>query len=181
MPDNVFGPTIIIDFDPASKQLLWQLSETTGSLRNFKRFWTSPEHNPARLIKRDIKINIMQGIDPDLKTWPLLSPTYAQIVRRPRMELGPTAIIAYADFAKTDIEQGFFAMYPNYEKMAGHEHYEALRRGWGPFSVGGAAPPREWFGMHPWTANEISVDLANYVDSRINEAISAAKVNILRW
>jgi len=103
---------ITIDFDAQSKQMLWQLSETLGTFRDYRPFWHE-RGGVVDLIRRDIEENILQGVDPDLKTWALLSPSYQRVVHRPRMELSQNAINAYARMAHIRADAGFLVFEPN--------------------------------------------------------------------
>jgi len=183
MPVSQAPVSIMVDFDKDSKILLQNLAATIGSLRNFQRFWNQP-NGIVDLIKRDIRINIMQGIDPDLKTWPLLSPSYARIVDRPRMMLtsgeksiegghvvrtAGDALRAYVDFPKLDKDVNFLVYRPNPDYD--WQHYEYLRAGWISAGGGGARAPSEWFGIHPWTIQEIDTILGEYVQRTIDAGV----------
>jgi len=161
---------ITIEFDAESKQILNSLSKSIGGLRNFNQFWIE-RGGIVDLIKQDIETNILQGVDPNLRTWPMLSPAYQRVVQRPRMILGDNALSAYARMASVRTGNTTLIFQPNIAFVK--PHYEMLRRGW-VSQAGGSAPPREWFGIHPWTMEKINKNLAMFVESKIARAVGRA-------
>ena len=157
---------IEIRFDPRDVEMMRNLSNGVGRMRNWRNFWANG--GIVELMKRDIKRNIEQGVTPDLKTWGLLSEKYQRQVGRPRMMLSQNAINTYADMAKITPFETYMSYEPNPSFV--RKHYHQLRAGWDS-ATGGYAPPREWFGLNSGTVEEMGVKLHEFVERELSRAI----------
>jgi len=152
---------LVIRWSSDSQSRFKQLMEAIGTLRRWEVLWRRT--GIADIIKDNIKRNMDQGIDPDLKTWPLLSPSYAARVHRPRMLFSQTSNAYGAYVYSPIISYGENEMTYSPNPGLDDAHYSFLRGGWIDWRSGKAVPGREWFGISDDYLPKMEVAMARVV------------------
>ena len=130
--------------------------------------------SPDKIVSANIKRNLDQGIDPELKTWAPLSPKYAQRVGRHRMMFSPWSEVYESYVYQPDVQYTNDTMTyaPN---MAFHQaHYSWLRDGY--VTKGTVVMGREWFGLSNDFAEKMEHSMARVTQYIMTQAYASGVI-----